>query len=255
MVVRVHRVFRSDDPAEDLDGAVGYDLVDVHVRLRSAAGLPHDEWKVVVEFPFDDFPRGDAYRLGAPGVQLAEALVDGRGGVLDDGERAEHLHGHLLAADLEVLERALRLRAPVPVGGDADHSHRVALLAEPRGVRAVARVSVEVLTVGHDAAALRDAVGLHELQQARAHAHVVGMGMLLLLPWHCVQTGAFRLTNGGRRVPAVAGFHARVRRGRRGGVCRCDVHVARDTERGGSVPVPGVACKWSGRPRHFHFII
>jgi hypothetical protein len=40
-----------------------------------------------------------------------------------------------------------------------------------------------VLTVGHDAAALRDAVGLHKLKQARAHAHVVGMGMLLL-PWH-----------------------------------------------------------------------
>ena len=138
--------------------------------------------------------------------------------------------------------------------GDADHSHRVALLAEPRGVRAVARVSVEVLTVGHDAAALCDAVGLHELQQARAHAHVVGVGMLLLLPWHCVQTGGgFSFNKWGRRVPAVAGFHARVRRGRRGGVCRCDVHVARDTERGGSVPVPGVACLWSGRPRNFTF--
>ena len=130
------------------------------------------------------------------GHRSAEALVDGGRGVLDDGQSAEHLHRHLLAADLEVLERALRLRAPVLVGGDADDPHGVALLAETRGARAVARVAVEMLTMGHDSTALRHAVGLHELQQPGAHAHMV----LVLLRGHL---GAF-LTNSGR-VPTGGG--------------------------------------------------
>ena len=52
--------------------------------------------------------------------QHAEIDVDLRGGALDLGQRAHQLTGHALAGDLEVLQRALRLRAPQPVGGDFD---------------------------------------------------------------------------------------------------------------------------------------
>ena len=44
--------------AGQLDGAVGDDLVDVHVRLRAAAGLPDAQREVVVELAGDDLVGG-----------------------------------------------------------------------------------------------------------------------------------------------------------------------------------------------------
>ena len=94
VVVRVHGGLAPDPPAEHLDRAVGDDLVDVHVRLRAAAGLPHDQREVVVELALDDLPRRRANGLGDVRGKFSEALVHGRRGVLDDGERAEHLWLH-----------------------------------------------------------------------------------------------------------------------------------------------------------------
>ena len=54
---------------------------------------------------------------------------------LIDGERADDLDRHPLAADLEVLERALGLGAPVAVGGDRDLAHRVGFDAGLHRVR------------------------------------------------------------------------------------------------------------------------
>ena len=111
-----------------------------------------------------------ATRIGSARLgELSEALVDGGGGVLDDGERAKHLHGHLLAPNLEVLQRALGLRAPVLVHGNEDDAHGVALLANARGrFRRIVTLhfSVKVRAVGDDATLLRDpSLGLHELEK------------------------------------------------------------------------------------------
>eukprot|EP00982_Pelagococcus_subviridis_P009442 30923-Pelagococcus_subviridis.AAC.2 len=180
VVVRVHGRLAPDDAAHDLDRAVADHLVHVHVRLRPGPGLPHDEGEVLVEFAFDDFERGGANGGGAGRVQLAQILVHRRRGVLHDGERAQDLHRHLLAADLEVLQRPLRLRAPVSVRGDPDDAHGVALFSERRGRRpdAALHERVDAVRAAVEVRAVRDdAVGLgyprilfHELQEARADA-------------------------------------------------------------------------------------
>jgi hypothetical protein len=50
-------VFRSDRDPEALVRPRSEDLVDVHVRLRAAAGLPDDEGKVFVERAVDELVR------------------------------------------------------------------------------------------------------------------------------------------------------------------------------------------------------
>jgi len=48
MVVRMDGRFRAELAAEHLNSTVRNHFVDVHVRLSSGAGLPHDQWKVII---------------------------------------------------------------------------------------------------------------------------------------------------------------------------------------------------------------
>src|SRR5262249_57703594 len=64
-------------------------------------------------------------RAGAFAIEEAEILVDEGARLLDQAERPDHLARKALAADLEMFERALRLRAPVAVGGNLDGAHAV----------------------------------------------------------------------------------------------------------------------------------
>ncbi len=68
-------------------------------------------------------------------VEPAERHVGFGGGALDDAERAHDRFGLLLPADLEVAERALRLRAPILVGGHLDGAERIGLGADLAGRR------------------------------------------------------------------------------------------------------------------------
>ena len=63
---------------------------------------------------------------GQVGVELAQVAVDRGRRALQDPEGPDQGLRHGLAADVEVVQRALRLRAPVPVGGDLDLPHAVA---------------------------------------------------------------------------------------------------------------------------------
>src|SRR5690606_19702592 len=118
VVVRVTRALAAALAAEERDRAVGDALVGIHVGLRARAGLPHDQREVLVELPVGNFPGSPGDRLGQPWLEQPEPRVDPRGGALDDPERADHAGRHALPADTEVLEAALGLRAPQPVGGN-----------------------------------------------------------------------------------------------------------------------------------------
>ena len=63
VVVGVDRLLRPDHPAGELDGAVGDDLVGVHVGLRARPGLEHDQRELTVELAVDDL-------LGGPDDQV-----------------------------------------------------------------------------------------------------------------------------------------------------------------------------------------
>ena len=115
--------FEPERPAEELDRAVGDDLVGVHVGLGAAAGLPDHQREVVVE-PARRSPRRPPGRWRAPcpsGRSPRSRLTSGAR-LLEDAEGADHLAREALAADPEVLERALGLGAPVAVGGNLDRA-------------------------------------------------------------------------------------------------------------------------------------
>ena len=134
VVVGMHRRLAAALAAEQLVGAAGDHLVGVHVGLGARAGLPDHERELVVELAVDHLLRGLADRLGELGIELAEPHVDPGRRELDDAERADQRRRHALAADLEVLQRALGLGAPVAVGLDLDRAERVGLDANVLGV-------------------------------------------------------------------------------------------------------------------------
>ena len=102
-------------------------LVGVHVALGAAARLPHHQGEMIVELARDHLVGGlhDGRRdvLG----QQAELGVHLGGGPLEQAEGADHLGREALPGDLEVLEGALGLRAPVAVRGHLDGAHAVRL--------------------------------------------------------------------------------------------------------------------------------
>ena len=119
--------------AEDLARAVGEDLVDVHVRLRPAAGLPDDERELGVVRALEDFiGRLDDRLADLRVLELLQVEVDPCRGPLDLRQRMDERQGHPVGVggDLEVLERALGLGPPEAVGGDLHLAHGVGFDAE-----------------------------------------------------------------------------------------------------------------------------
>ena len=115
VIVRVDQALHPALAAEQFRGAVGEHLVDVHVGLRAGAGLPHDQREFGVVLAGDHFVRRLCDRLAGLAVDLVQFDIDQRAGALDPRERADELHRHALAGNAEVLQAALRLRAPQPV--------------------------------------------------------------------------------------------------------------------------------------------
>ena len=135
----------AEDPAHQLDGPVGDDLVGVHVGLRAGAGLPDEEREVVVEAAPGDLLRG-AHDEGADArVQAPGRQVDLRARQLEESHGVHDLDGHALGArvaDGEVVQGALCLGTPVAVGGHLDGTHRIGLDAHRGGGRSAHGVTV-----------------------------------------------------------------------------------------------------------------
>ena len=132
VIVGMDRLLRSQLAAEKLVRAVGDHLVGVHVGLGAGAGLPDREGKMIVELALAHFPGGPDDGAGAARVDEAELAIHLGGDALDEPERMNERLRHALAADPEILERALGLRAPVTVGRHFDRTERVGFGARLR---------------------------------------------------------------------------------------------------------------------------
>ena len=55
IIWRQHFFPFSDLSPGKLLGAIGNDLVYIHIALRSASGLPDNKWKLVIMLSFEDF--------------------------------------------------------------------------------------------------------------------------------------------------------------------------------------------------------
>ena len=129
VVVGVHRLLRAELASEQLDAPVGDDLVDVHVRLRTRAGLPHVEREVVVELTTDHLVADALDERALPRGQTTVTRVDHRRGLLDVAVGVVDLVWHAVVADVEVDEAPLRLRSPVAIRRDHHVAEAVELLA------------------------------------------------------------------------------------------------------------------------------
>ena len=127
VVVGMDEPFLPALAAEELAGPIRQHLVHVHVGLRAAARLPHRERKLAIVLARDHLVGRLDDGLGLLGVEQLQVEVHLRSRPLHPRERLDQLRRHLLGADLEVEQRALRLGAPQPVGRDLDGAEGVLL--------------------------------------------------------------------------------------------------------------------------------
>ena len=111
---------RALTAGEDLVRAVGDDLVGVHVVRRAGAGLKDIDDELVAHLAVDHLLGGPCDRVGELCIELRQTLVGAGRRELDQRGRADELWMRAHAGDGEVFDGALRLRAIVGVGPDAD---------------------------------------------------------------------------------------------------------------------------------------
>ncbi len=121
----MNRVLAAEPAADELDRPVGDDLVDVHIGLRARAGLPDMHRELSVQRAGDDLVGDLADEAGLPLRQAAPAAVHRRAGLLHKAVGVINGGGHDVAADVEVGQRPLGLRAPVVAGRDLHLPQRV----------------------------------------------------------------------------------------------------------------------------------
>ncbi len=85
----MNRFLGAEFAAQQLVGAVGDHLVEVHVGLGAGAGLPDHQRKVIVELAFDHLACGADDGAGAARIEQSEFPVGLGGGEFDDAERMD----------------------------------------------------------------------------------------------------------------------------------------------------------------------
>ncbi|MNJ20851.1 hypothetical protein D3C77_151930 [compost metagenome] len=113
VIVGVHWRFAATALAGQFVGPTGDHFVDVHVALSATAGLPDDEWKLVVQLPVEHFVGGLFDQSGDIRRKVSVAVVDPGCGFFDQCQGMQNRQRHALLADGKVDQRALRLGTPV----------------------------------------------------------------------------------------------------------------------------------------------
>lgn len=104
---------------------VGDNLVDIHIGLGAAAGLPNHQGKLAGPLPLPDLPANSGDRVCPALVQLAKGSVGLGAGIFKEGKSLDNLLRLALSADPKVLEAPLGLRPPVAVRRNGDLPHGV----------------------------------------------------------------------------------------------------------------------------------
>jgi hypothetical protein len=87
----------------------------------------HTNKEVIVELPLDDlFCRRDD-EVGPVLRKPVELRVDQGRGLLQDPESPNHVYGHPVVPDREMMKGSLGLGTPVPVGGHVHGTHAIGL--------------------------------------------------------------------------------------------------------------------------------
>ena len=120
VVVGVEQLFTGD-----LVAAVGYDFVEIHVSVRTAAGLPYRKRKIGVVLARRKLVADAHYQTRAFFIQNAKFQIGFGARLFDDGERAQYFARHFFFPYLKIFQAALRLSAPVFLGLHVYFAHAV----------------------------------------------------------------------------------------------------------------------------------
>ena len=112
VVIGMHQPHIAALAAQQFAGAVGQHFVDIHVGLGARAGLPDHQRKFVRVLAGNHFIGRRHDGLGFILVLQAQRVIDEGRGALDLRQRPDQLGRLLLARNIEVLQRTLRLRPP-----------------------------------------------------------------------------------------------------------------------------------------------
>ena len=104
IVIGVHHAAFTALTAQQLAGAVGQHLIDVHIGLCARAGLPDHQRKFVGVLTGQHFIGGGVDGAGRLGIEQAQRTVDRGAGFLDLRQRRNDFARLLLAADVKVLQ-------------------------------------------------------------------------------------------------------------------------------------------------------
>jgi len=126
---RSQATLAAERQALDLGAAIRNHLVDVHVELRAAAAHPHMQGEHVAMAADEDLVAdlGNQPMLLVPQAPLV--VIGLRRRPLHDRVGGNHLARHEIAADVEVLDRAMRLSAPKLALENFDRTEAVGLRA------------------------------------------------------------------------------------------------------------------------------
>ena len=129
VIVGMDRVLGAELAAEELACPVGDHLVQIHVRLRARAGLPHEQREMRIVPAFDHLVGCRHDSLGQALVDQSELDIGESRGLLDHRQSPDQRLRHFLLADPEIPARALGLRPPIAVCGNVDGTERIGLHA------------------------------------------------------------------------------------------------------------------------------
>ena len=125
VVVRVNDGIVALCAAENFDGAVGDNLVGVHVHAGACAALNGINEKLIVKIAFDDLVAGLTDCLSDWKRNLTVVCVQHCSGFLDLRDGNDHFVIHAAAADGKVLNGSQGLNAVVCILGHAHRAHQV----------------------------------------------------------------------------------------------------------------------------------
>ena len=182
MVVGVHRARLTTPPAGQFVGTVGDYLIEIHVGLGAAAGLPDHQGKLVVVPPSDNLVAGLADQQAVCFGEHTERAIGARGGFFYQCEVVDECERKALAANPEMLQGTLGLWPPERRRVDGDLAKRVPFAAR----RAHRRAAGHVKRIGRAMAA--SLIGRWEQSEVRGVDIADNHGAAFVLPQY-VDTG------------------------------------------------------------------
>ncbi|MNM87557.1 hypothetical protein D3C81_997430 [compost metagenome] len=102
MIVGVHRILAAPAFTGQFVGAPGDHFIDVHVALGTTAGLPDDEWKLIIQLAIEHLVGGLFDQPGDVRRQVSVAVVDPCSGFFDHRQGVQDSQWHALLADGKV---------------------------------------------------------------------------------------------------------------------------------------------------------